>query len=59
MVAYKRFGIWTCVTTIFYVLYGVHSTYHAEEILEMIVVDNVNVNSSTQQIITKVDIQLV
>ncbi|XP_015084395.1 cationic amino acid transporter 6, chloroplastic-like [Solanum pennellii] len=59
MVAYKRFGIWTCVITIFYVLYGVHSTYHAEEILEMIVVDNVNVNSSTQQIITKVDIQLV
>ncbi|XP_015084658.1 cationic amino acid transporter 6, chloroplastic-like [Solanum pennellii] len=60
MVAYKRFGIWTCVITIFYVLYGVHSTYHAEEILEMVVVvDNVNVNSSTQQQITKVDIQLV
>lgn len=60
MVAYKRFGIWTCVITIFYVLYGVHSTYHAEEILEMVVVvDNVNVNSSTQQQITKVDVQLV
>ncbi|KAK4728415.1 hypothetical protein R3W88_021403 [Solanum pinnatisectum] len=59
MVAYKRFGIWACVITIFYVLYGVHSTYHAEEILEMIVVDNVNVNYSTQQQITKVDIQLV
>lgn len=59
MVAYKRFGIWAGVITIFYVLYGVHSTYHAEEILEMVVVDNVNNNSSTQQQITKVDIQLV
>ncbi|XP_055822221.1 cationic amino acid transporter 6, chloroplastic-like [Solanum dulcamara] len=59
MVAYKRFGIWTGVITIFYVLYGVHSTYHAEEILEMVVVDNVNTNSSTQQQITKVEIQLV
>ncbi|WMV43490.1 hypothetical protein MTR67_036875 [Solanum verrucosum] len=59
MVAYKRFGIWACVITMFYVLYGVHSTYHAEEIVEMVVVDNVNVNSSTQQQITKVDIQLV
>ncbi|PHT58391.1 Cationic amino acid transporter 6, chloroplastic, partial [Capsicum baccatum] len=47
MVAYKRFGIWAGVITIFYVLYGVHSTYHAEEILEMVVVDNVNNNSST------------
>ncbi|KAM3322170.1 cationic amino acid transporter 6, chloroplastic [Capsicum chacoense] len=59
MMAYKRFGIWAGVITIFYVLYGVHSTYHAEEILEMVVVDNVNNNSSTQQQITKVDIQLV
>ncbi|XP_055822220.1 cationic amino acid transporter 6, chloroplastic-like [Solanum dulcamara] len=58
MVAYKRFGIWAGVITIFYVLYGVHSTYHAEEILEMVVVDNVNTNSSTQQQITKVEIQL-
>ncbi|MCD7470740.1 hypothetical protein HAX54_010842 [Datura stramonium] len=58
MVAYKRFGIWAGVVTIFYVLYGVHSTYHAEEILEMVVVDNVNANSSTQQQITKVEIQL-
>lgn len=26
-----RFGVWSCVITLFYLLYGVHSTYHAEE----------------------------
>ncbi|CAN4078089.1 unnamed protein product [Withania somnifera] len=60
MVSYKRFGIWAGVITIFYLLYGVHSTYHAEEIMEMVVVDTMNTNSSTQQQqTTKVDIQLV
>ncbi|CAN4127720.1 unnamed protein product [Withania somnifera] len=60
MVAYKRFGIWAGVVTIFYLLYGVHSTYHAEEIMEMVAVDhNVNTNSSTHQQITKADIRLV
>ncbi|XP_043694652.1 cationic amino acid transporter 6, chloroplastic-like [Telopea speciosissima] len=30
--AFLRFGIWACVVTLFYVLYGVHSTYRAEEL---------------------------
>ncbi|KAK9144709.1 hypothetical protein Sjap_004612 [Stephania japonica] len=30
--AFQRFGIWACLVTLFYVLYGVHSTYAAEEI---------------------------
>uniref|UniRef100_A0A7N0URM7 Cationic amino acid transporter C-terminal domain-containing protein n=1 Tax=Kalanchoe fedtschenkoi TaxID=63787 RepID=A0A7N0URM7_KALFE len=30
--SYLRFGIWTCLITIFYVMYGVHSTYLAEEV---------------------------
>ncbi|KAK6947506.1 Amino acid/polyamine transporter I [Dillenia turbinata] len=46
--AYQRFGIWACVITLFYLLYGVHSTYEAEEISE-VGVDGVNPNSSTQQ----------
>ncbi|XP_052171031.1 cationic amino acid transporter 6, chloroplastic-like [Diospyros lotus] len=29
--AFQRFGIWSCFITLFYVLYGVHSTYWAEE----------------------------
>ncbi|KAK3023231.1 hypothetical protein RJ639_043343, partial [Escallonia herrerae] len=28
--SYQRFGIWSCLITLFYVLYGVHSTYQAE-----------------------------
>ncbi|KAK2967104.1 hypothetical protein RJ640_012945 [Escallonia rubra] len=28
--SYQRFGIWACLITLFYVLYGVHSTYQAE-----------------------------
>lgn len=28
--AYQRFGIWACLVTLFYVLYGVHSTYWGE-----------------------------
>ncbi|KAJ4954991.1 hypothetical protein NE237_011774 [Protea cynaroides] len=31
-IAFERFGIWACVVTLFYVLYGVHSTYCAEEL---------------------------
>ncbi|KAJ6808191.1 cationic amino acid transporter 6, chloroplastic-like [Iris pallida] len=30
--SFVRFGVWSFVITLFYVLYGVHSTYHAEEI---------------------------
>ncbi|KAL4570560.1 hypothetical protein LXL04_026216 [Taraxacum kok-saghyz] len=29
--SYERFGVWTCFITLFYLLYGVHSTYQAEE----------------------------
>ncbi|KAJ0961837.1 hypothetical protein J5N97_029665 [Dioscorea zingiberensis] len=35
MRAFQRFGIWSFVVTLFYVLYGVHSTYHAEEEMGM------------------------
>lgn len=30
--SYERFGVWACFITLFYLLYGVHSTYQAEEI---------------------------
>ncbi|XP_068634755.1 cationic amino acid transporter 6, chloroplastic-like [Aristolochia californica] len=46
--AFQRFGICSCVITLFYILYGVHSTYSAEE-LEM-EGDNENHASSIQQI---------
>lgn len=46
--AFQRFGVWSCVIILFYVLYGVHSTYHAEE-MDM-GVDDVNQNSTTPQI---------
>jgi hypothetical protein len=29
--AFQRVAIWACLITLFYVLYGVHSTYRAEE----------------------------
>ncbi|XP_065858853.1 cationic amino acid transporter 6, chloroplastic-like [Euphorbia lathyris] len=31
LLSFQRFGIWACLITLFYVLYGVHSTYQAEE----------------------------
>ncbi|GLT49106.1 hypothetical protein SLA2020_226860 [Shorea laevis] len=31
ILSFKMFGIWACLITLFYVLYGVHSTYEAEE----------------------------
>ncbi|XXG43739.1 hypothetical protein AAC387_Pa01g3709 [Persea americana] len=46
--AFQRFGVWSCVITLFYVLYGVHSTYQAEE-MDM-GVDDMNQNSTTPQI---------
>ncbi|OVA19815.1 Amino acid/polyamine transporter I [Macleaya cordata] len=58
--SFQRFGIWACVITLFYVLYGVHSTYSAEERDQVRVNHDEQVNpssSSTQQ--TKIDIQLV
>lgn len=32
IISFQRFAIWASCITIFYVLYGVHSTYQAEEI---------------------------
>lgn len=53
LLSYQRFAIWTCLITLFYVLYGVHSTYEAEEV-------NVGLqempNPSVQQ--SKLDIQV-
>ncbi|XP_054825680.1 cationic amino acid transporter 6, chloroplastic-like [Prosopis cineraria] len=31
LLSFQRFAMWSCLITIFYVLYGVHSTYQAEE----------------------------
>nr|DAD18312.1 TPA_asm: hypothetical protein HUJ06_019775 [Nelumbo nucifera] len=53
--AFQRFGIWACLVTLFYVLYGVHSTYRAEEMGTED--DGINTISSVQQ--TKLEIQLV
>lgn len=50
----QRFGIWACLITLFYVLYGVHSTYEAEEMKGT--VDELNPNAATQQ--TKIGIEL-
>lgn len=51
----ERFAIWSCFITMFYLLYGVHSTYKAEE-RESAGVDEVNPSSAVQH--TKLDIQL-
>ncbi|KAM4073639.1 hypothetical protein ACB094_10G035100 [Castanea mollissima] len=53
--AFQTFGIWACMITLFYVLYGVHSTFKAEE-FEM-GVNEVNPCSSILQ--PKVDIQVI
>lgn len=58
MLSFERFGIWACIITLFYVLYGVHSTYQAEEMEAMVVgpdVAAVNLNPSLIHP-TKVDI---
>ncbi|XP_059645228.1 cationic amino acid transporter 6, chloroplastic-like [Cornus florida] len=52
--SYQRFGVWSCLITLFYVMYGVHSTYQAEE--REVVVDGVNANSSTPH--SKLEIQV-
>ncbi|XWS38658.1 hypothetical protein CRYUN_Cryun19dG0149800 [Craigia yunnanensis] len=31
MLSFQRFATWACLITVFYVLYGVHSTFEAEE----------------------------
>ncbi|CAH8387765.1 unnamed protein product [Eruca vesicaria subsp. sativa] len=37
--SFQRFAIWTCLVTVFYVLYGVHRTYEAEEMDKVEVVE--------------------
>lgn len=52
--SYQRFGIWACLITLFYVLYGVHSTYQGEDM--ELSINGVNSKSSTHQ--AKLDIQV-
>ncbi|XWS62056.1 hypothetical protein CRYUN_Cryun07bG0178200 [Craigia yunnanensis] len=56
MLSFLRFAIWACLITVFYVLYGVHSTFEAEEMeMEMeIMAVNGGPNSSIQ--LTKLDV---
>lgn len=54
--SFQRFAVWACIITLFYVLYGVHSTYQAEE-KEVVVGPDIaaaSINPSLNQ--TKVDI---
>ncbi|XP_031124417.1 cationic amino acid transporter 6, chloroplastic-like [Ipomoea triloba] len=57
--AYKRFGIWSGMICLFYVVYGVHSTYRVEEMDNggMENGDNNHVNNNNTQPI-KVEIQV-
>jgi hypothetical protein len=52
--SFQRFGIWAFLITLFYVLYGVHSTYRAEEM--EVGVGEIPHHPSIQQ--TKLDIQV-
>ncbi|XP_030524836.1 cationic amino acid transporter 6, chloroplastic-like [Rhodamnia argentea] len=61
--SFQRFGIWACVISLFYVLYGVHSTYEAEEMEKEVGSDGITdpiSSSSMQQIAlaTKLDVQV-
>ncbi|XP_022957739.1 cationic amino acid transporter 6, chloroplastic-like [Cucurbita moschata] len=57
MLSFQRFGIWSCLITLFYVMYGVHSTYKAEEMeMNNRVGEVTNVNSTLQP--NKLDIQV-
>ncbi|XP_058086666.1 cationic amino acid transporter 6, chloroplastic-like [Magnolia sinica] len=47
-IAFQRFGVWSCVVTLFYILYGVHSTYGADE-MDMDLDDSTRI-STVQQI---------
>ncbi|KAK8520783.1 hypothetical protein V6N13_076918 [Hibiscus sabdariffa] len=53
MLSFQRFAIWACLITLFYVLYGVHSTFEAEE-MEMEVAVNEVPNPSIQ--LTKLEV---
>lgn len=52
--SFKRFAIWGCLITVFYVLYGVHSTYEAEEMEKETMDVNEVPNPSLQ--LTKLDV---
>ncbi|KEH31609.1 cationic amino acid transporter [Medicago truncatula] len=56
--SFQRFAIWSCFITMFYVLYGVHSTYQAEEIENLGGVNQVVPNLSVTNLQTKVEIQM-
>jgi len=55
LLSFKRFGIWASLIVLFYLVYGVHSTYRAEE-MERVGENGVSVNPAVSQD-TKVDIQ--
>ncbi|PPR82127.1 hypothetical protein GOBAR_AA38588 [Gossypium barbadense] len=52
--SFKRFAIWGCLITVFYVLYGVHSTFEAEEMEKETMDVNEVPNPSLQ--LTKLDV---
>ncbi|KAG1354369.1 cationic amino acid transporter 6, chloroplastic-like [Cocos nucifera] len=57
--AFERFAVWSFVITLFYVLYGVHSTYHAEEMEMGREIDRGNANqSSHDHQAPKLDVQV-
>lgn len=49
--SFERFALWACFITLFYLFYGVHSTYQAEKMGSS--EDKVNPSSAVQQ--TKLD----
>ncbi|KAB2070713.1 hypothetical protein ES319_A08G173500v1 [Gossypium barbadense] len=53
MLSFQRFGVWACLITVFYLLYGVHSTFEAEEMEKELAINEVP-NSSIQ--LTKLDV---
>ncbi|XP_022631446.1 cationic amino acid transporter 6, chloroplastic-like [Vigna radiata var. radiata] len=55
VLSFQRFAMWACFITLFYLLYGVHSTYQAEEI--EIAANQVN-SSSTNAQTNKVEVQV-
>ncbi|KAK8510825.1 hypothetical protein V6N13_097608 [Hibiscus sabdariffa] len=54
MLSFQRFGVWACLITVFYLLYGVHSTFEAEEVEKELAVSEVTNPPSTQ--LTKLDV---
>ncbi|KAE8678637.1 Cationic amino acid transporter 6 [Hibiscus syriacus] len=51
--SFQRFGVWACLITVFYVLYGVHSTFEAEVMEKELGVNGVPNPPSIQ--LTKLD----